>query len=314
MADIDDYLAEDASAEERQAAEQILMGLDSLQLQQKVKRAAAERIRLQNIARRRMAGMIILLALLIGGGLYWRSLQSEPSSETEPERTESLINELEQTPSSPQETESTPVKETVPSNNQQQEEAPGRSTPREEMPPPIPENVPIAQTDPQELTPLPDPLHDAPNTFLRGQNNTTDSVTQARLNALWYTSYPLSGLELGDNLSNIGEALQNRNFTQAFIRVQRAERRQTPSDTLAYLKAYTFLEMGQGDEAARALSELEDIPEDWQDQSDWYQALALLLAGDLDAAQVLVTKITQEGGHSYQREAQKALEVYGWPD
>ncbi|MEL6837613.1 MAG: hypothetical protein AAFP77_31680, partial [Bacteroidota bacterium] len=79
-----------------------------------------------------------------------------------------------------------------------------------------------------------------------------------------------------------------------------------------YLKAYTFLEMGQGDEAARALSELENIPADWQDQSDWYQALALLLAGDLDAAQVLVTEIAQEGGHSYQREAQKALEVYGW--
>ncbi|MEL6660239.1 MAG: hypothetical protein AAFR36_27485, partial [Bacteroidota bacterium] len=308
MANIDDYLAEDASAEERQAAEQVLMGLDSLQLQQKVKRAAAERIRLQNIARRRMAGMIILLALLIGAAVYWRSLRSKTPAEEEPQRTESLTNEPGVPPSTPLETESTPLEENEPATTPPEEE-PGRSESQEPPPPPIPENVPIAQTDPQELTPLPDPLHDAPNTFLRGQNNTTDSVTQARLNALWYTSYPLSGLELGDNLSNIGEALQNRNFTQAFIRVQRAERRQTPSDTLAYLKAYTFLEMGQGDEAARALSELEDIPEDWQDQSDWYQALALLLAGDLDAAQVLVTKITQEGGHSYQREAQKALEV-----
>lgn len=311
MANIDDYLAEDASAEERQAAEQVLMGLDSLQLQQKVKRAAAERIRLQNIARRRMAGMIILLALLIGAAVYWRSLRSKTPAEEEPQRTESLTNEPGVPPSTPLETESTPLEENEPATTPPEEE-PGRSESQEPPPPPIPENVPIAQTDPQELTPLPDPLHDAPNTFLRGQNNTTDSVTQARLNALWYTSYPLSGLELGDNLSNIGEALQNRNFTQAFIRVQRAERRQTPSDTLAYLKAYTFLEMGQGDEAARALSELEDIPEDWQDQSDWYQALALLLAGDLDAAQVLVTKITQEGGHSYQREAQKALEVYAW--
>ncbi|MEL7248593.1 MAG: hypothetical protein AAFO03_09245 [Bacteroidota bacterium] len=311
MANIDDYLAEDASAEERQAAEQVLMGLDSLKLQQKVKRAAAERIRLQNIARRRMAGMIILLALLIGAAVYWRSLRTNTPAKVEPQRTESRTNEPAVTPSTPLETESTPLEENESGTTPPEEES-RREEAQEPPPPPIPENVPIAQSNPQELTPLPDPLHDAPNTFLRGQNNTTDSVSQARLNALWYTSYPLSGLELGDNLANIGEALQDRNFTQAFIRVQRAERRQNPSDTLAYLKAYTFLEMGQGDEAARALSELGDIPADWQDQSDWYQALALLLAGDLEAAQVLVTEIAQENGHTYQREAQKALEVYGW--
>ena len=307
MANIDDYLAEYASAEERSAAEQVLLGLDSLKLQQKVKRAAAERVRLQNIARRRMAGAIILLAILFGGAaLYWRSLQMEPAPAQESERTESLTNETDDPSSAlPPETESTPVEETVPATHPTEEER-RRPEPTEETRPPVPENIPIAQSDPQELAPLPDPLHDAPNTFLRGQTNTTDSVAQARLNALWYTNYPLAGLALGDNLSNIGEALQERNFTQAFIRVQRAERRQEPSDTLAYLKAYTFLEMGQGDEAARTLAELANIPEDWQDQRDWYQALALLLAGDLDAAQVLVAQIAQEEEHAYQREAQKA--------
>ena len=311
MANIDDYLAEDASAEERQAAEQVLMGLDSLRLQEKIKRAAAERVRLQRIARQRIAILVILLAMLLAGGIYWSRSQAKGDTETTSQRTEAPIDET-RTATSPVETETPTLEEQIPATEAPVEEAPV-SQPAEEVPAPPPtQNIPIAQSDPSELSPLPDPLHDAPNTFLRGQSSTTDSAAQQRLNQLWYTSFPLSGLELADNYSNVGEALQDRNFTQAFIRLQRAERRQAASDTLTYLKAYTLLEMGEGTEAARLLAELDDIPTDWQPQQEWYQALAQLLAGELDAAQSLIAQIANQEGHPYQREALKALEVFGW--
>lgn len=309
MENLDDYLAEDASAEERQAAEQVLLGLDTLRLQEKVKRVATERARLRKLARQRITGLILLLTVLLGGTAYWwlnRTVEMKvPPAE-------------QKTDNAPLET--APEPNTVPTEESDDRE-PGLlpteptdipPTPPERVPQRPPDNMPIAEGTPVPGTALPPPPHAAPNTFLRGQTNTSDSLAQQRLNQLWYTAYPLVGLTVSPDYQEIDEALAERSFTRAFIRLQRLERNIAPNDTLTYLKAYTLLEMGEGAEAARLLDELQSPVPIWQAQQEWYKALGNLLAGEAAAAETLLRQIAEIQGHPYQQHALKALNVYEW--
>ena len=307
MENIDDYIDKDASAEERQAAKQVLDGLNALRLQTKVQQVAALRRNRRRTAWRRIFGLLSLLLLLVVGVLYFW-----PKKDSSPPEIESFSSTVEPT-TPPQEQETSPTQE----EEVQQEEPPAEQQParqpaernqRSQQPEPPPQReMPIAQA-----TPLPDPSFPAPSTFLRGQGDATNATAKERLDQLWYTDYPLRGLTPGEDYTRVDEALKARNFTQAFIRLQRTERRLAPNDTLNYLKAYTLLEMGEGAEAARLLAELNDPVASWTQQRDWYQALALLMAGEEGQAQNLIRNIAKNSQHAYQQHAQKAQEVYGW--
>ncbi len=303
MENLDDYLEEGASAEERQAAEQVLAGLDTIRLEEKIKRAAAQRKRLQFIKRVQLVGLILLALLLVSGIYWWTSGDEEAlstqSSTEEPIEEQTPSEESSSTDIAPPPTEEPTEEETPPV----QEEEPQRS-----QTPDIPiENLPIAQADP-----LPDPSYPAPSTFLRGQNNQEDSLAKAQLNQLWYTSYPLTGLELDEAYQAVDAALKERNFTRAFINLQRTERTVALNDTLRYLQIYTLLEMGEGEEAQRILNELEAPAAEWTEQQEWYSALSLLLGQDLDGAKIIIDKIAAEENHAYRQQAEKAKRVYGW--
>lgn len=304
MENLDDYLEEGASAEERQAAEQVLAGLDTIRLEEKIKRAAAQRKRLQLIKRVQLIGLL-LLGLLVAGGVYWWSSAKQEASNSQP----SIEEPIDQEPPAEEEAGATDIAPPPTEEPTEEERTPvPEERPQRSQTPNIPiENMPIAQA-----APLPDPSYPAPSTFLRGQNNEVDSLAKARLNQLWYTSYPLAGLEVAENYQDIDEALKERNFTQAFIRLQRAERTADLNDTLRYLQAYTLLEMGEGAEAQRMLNEIESPAASWTEQQEWYQALSLLLAQDMDGAQNLIRRIAAQEGHAYRQQAEKAIRVYGW--
>ena len=77
MENIDDYIDKDASAEERQAAEQVLDGLNTLRLQNKVQQVAALRRNRRRTAWRRIFGLLSLLLLMVVGVLYfWPKLDN----------------------------------------------------------------------------------------------------------------------------------------------------------------------------------------------------------------------------------------------
>lgn len=307
MENIDDYIDKDASAEERQAAEQVLDGLNTLRLQNKVQQVAALRANRRRNAWRRIFGLLSLLLLLVVGVLYFW-----PKRDSSPPEIESFSSTVDPT-TPPQQQETLPTQEEEiqqeePPAEQQPARQPAEQNQRSQQPePPTQREMPIAQA-----TPLPDPSFPAPSTFLRGQGDAPDATAKERLDQLWYTDYPLRGLTPGEDYASVDEALQERNFTQAFIRLQRAERRLAPNDTLNYLKAYTLLEMGEGAEAARLLSALNNPAASWTQQSDWYRALALLMAGEEAQAQDLINTIASKSQHIYQQHAKKAQQVYGW--
>ena len=114
MENIDDYIDKDASAEERQAAEQVLDGLNTLRLQNKVQQVAALRRNRRRTAWRRIFGLLSLLLLMVVGVLYfWPKLDNSPP---EIESFSSTVD-----PTTPQQEQ-----ETLPTQEEeiQQEEAP----------------------------------------------------------------------------------------------------------------------------------------------------------------------------------------------
>lgn len=294
MEDIRTYLSDDASDEERRAAELLKEGLSALRLQKKVEAVAAERAALERNGRnRRWFGILLLIvAILAAVWLFKKNTtdgQPVPSDDPPPgeEQFAPPSDEIE-------------TLETVP--NEEIPEEPSTPTTAPSPPP----NIPIAQTTPEPG--LPPPAHAAPGTYLRGQSQEQEG--KAKLDQLWYTSYPLEGFTPGERFEEIDQLLRDRTFTTAYVRLQRLERQLASNDSLRYLQAYTLLEMGQGQEAKFFLDEIESAEINALPQLQWYRGLALLLSDDKDAALTIFRELAADSDHPYQQHAKKALELY----
>lgn len=294
MEDVNTYLNEDASDEDRQAAQLLEEGFAAMRLEEKVGAAVTQRQALEQQGRlRRIFGALILLIILVGA--WWWKNQAIEDEIVPPKKTE-LRKEQQEQQQPVEEPEDTPPTEEI--NN----EAP--VTPPNTPPPPP--NIPIAQADPgPSLAP---PPYGAPDTYLRGQNEEKEG--KALLDQLWYTAYPLQGLTPGEQFAQVDELLQERTFPMAYVRLQRLDRQLEASDTLRYLQAYTLLEMGQGQEALLLMDQMEDPPASWAAQMEWYRGLANLLMDDKAAALIIFQELAEQPSHPYQFHAQTALQLY----
>lgn len=290
MEDINKYLNDDASEEERTAVTRLREGFTALRIQDKVKTAAAARAK-QRRRNNAIGLLLLLLTLLIAAWLWFSQGKSVATSLTTEESTE----QNKTLPTAPGLIEEEPALEI-------KEEVPPIETPQREAPVTPPKEIPIARAE------LPPPAYGAPDTYLRGQ--TEQKEGKELLDQLWYTGYPLTGLKPGERYLVIDELLRERTFTTAYVRLQRLDRQVTPNDTLRYLQAYTLLEMGQGAEALTLLDQLEAPPSQWLPQVQWYRGLAALLAGDKTGALGVFREIAGQAKHPYRQQAKKALELY----
>ena len=293
MEDIKTYLSDNASEEERTAAERLREGFSALRIEGKVKAAAAARARAKRQRRNNAIGIfLVFLILSIAIGLWMAKKPAVSTSLTteEPAEPDAI------TPTPPAPAQDQPVIEV------QEEQAPV-ATPQQDVPAsPPPKEIPIAQAE------LPPPLYGAPDTYLRGQSE--ENQDKALLDQLWYTGYPLTGLQASAQYLAVDEHLRARNFTTAYVRLQRLDRQLSPNDTLRYLQGYTLLEMGQGMEALALLDELEQPPASWLPQIEWYRGLAALLVDDKSLALGIFREIAKKIKHPYHLQAKKALRLY----
>ncbi|WP_367388956.1 hypothetical protein [Lewinella sp. LCG006] len=294
MEDIKKYLSDNASEEERTAAERLKEGFSALRIEGKVKAVAAARARAKRQRRNNTIGiLLVLLSLSIAIGIW---MARKPAASTSFTTEEPVEQETTTSPIPPVPAKDQPVIDT------QEKEAPTAS-PQQDVPTsPPPREIPIAQAE------LPPPPYGAPDTYLRGQSE--ENQDKALLDQLWYTGYPLTGLQASAQYLVVDEHLRARNFTTAYVRLQRLDRQLTPNDTLRYLQAYTLLEMGQGMEALALLDELEQPPAAWLPQIEWYRGLAALLADDKTLALGIFREIAKKINHPYQLQAKKALRLY----
>lgn len=298
MEEFKEYIDDSANEEERQAAELIGEGLVALRLRQKVQKAADERKKWQNIKYWLLGGFTLCL---LSSGLYLYGSGGTATKEETPVIDTQLppVEEKEPAVIDP------PQIETIQEEPETPEENPRQETPAQ-MPPPA--DLPIAQATPS--TTLPPPAYGAPATYLRGQS--TEEQDKTLLNQLWYTNYPLTGLTIDEKLEEVNSFLQERKFPLAYVGLQRLTRQAESalSDTLIYLQAYTLMEMGQGKEANQLLDQLDQAPDEWQTQINWYRGLSHLLADQKEEALVIFKAIAKQEDHPYYLQAKKSIELY----
>lgn len=300
MEELEDYIDEGMSPEERQAAEEVMEGLAMLRRQEAVQAAASERARLR---RRPWRWWLVSLLLILGSVSYILWNKDRPSTSTSDTSITEPREEMDQSPSPPT-GQGTP---TAAEEKASEEENESRTpiTPEQDSPPPPPPPVnegPIARAN------IPPPAFPAPASFTRG-SATDERLDKALLDQVWYTEYPLQDVVLDSSYIAIDGLLRERAFPRAYVGLQRMEREGNRSDTLLYLQGYTLLEMGQGGVAFTRFSQIENPPPAWQQQLDWYRALSLLFDQQYEAALVNFKAISQEPAHHYFREARKAIRL-----
>ncbi len=161
----------------------------------------------------------------------------------------------------------------------------------------------IAENKPSTLLP---PLYPAPN--VRGQGSENEAWTQL-LDKVWYTDYPPTGLILEDKWTETHQLLVSRDFTKAYVRLQKLEKTLAENDTLRYLKGYCLIELGEGAEALTYYQGLEQRHPEWADQLEWYRGLGTLLAGERAKALVLFKEIAGQSKHPYRKESERAVQL-----
>jgi tetratricopeptide (TPR) repeat protein len=151
----------------------------------------------------------------------------------------------------------------------------------------------------------------APATQLRSLNGSAEDAKALKmlLDQLWYTDYPIPGLQPTGAFAETDQLLNRREFTTAYARLDRLERKLPDNDTLRYLKGYCLLELGQGAEALAYLEPLQGRVAAWNAPLDWYQALGLLQSGQQDKARAAFRRIAAQNGHPFQAYGKKGLEV-----
>ncbi len=279
MEDLKQYLSNDADEQERAAAEKIRAGLSGLRLEAKVAAVAAERQAW--LRRRSWQRLTVVLATLVvlAGAVF-------------------LFFREKETPVLPPPTQIQPSQE--PGNQQNiVPETPDEITPGSRK------SVPMASN--QSPQGLPDSRYPAPN--IRGENSEEDKAWQTRLNQIWYTDYPPNGLVVTDTFKKADQLLRARDFTSAYVQLQRLERNLPANDTLRFLKGYCLLEMGEGTEALTYFEKLEQRHPDWEMQLQWYRGLGLLLTGDQQKALIIFKDISSVARHTYQQQSKRAIQL-----
>lgn len=272
MEDFKQYLSEDLEDEERTAAEQIRTGLEGLRLERKVTEVAAER---RALLRQRFRMRIVVAALLVvtGGGamlFFWKKdlpAQQQPRVPVPDPDNAPPMNPESVSPTPPGNTKNTPVVENRPAKD------------------------------------LPEPRFSAP--VLRGAGS-EDPARKALLNKIWYTDYPPTGFAASGHFEKADELLKNRDFTGAYVQLQRLERSLPANDTLRFMKGYCLLELGEGAEALAYFDGMDLRQPAWKMQVEWYRGLGALLTGDSKKALTTFRKIGDTPGHAYRKQGKKA--------
>ncbi len=275
MEDYKQYLSNNADEDERRAAAQVMEGLSELRLESKVREVAIERQALRRRGFWQRIFVYLVALALVAGAAYW-FLESKQT-------TAPLPIPQQQQPIAP------PTDPGVPTEKPQDKK----------------ESTPIAQISPSER--LPNPRYTAPDvTMIRGDEETNKAL-KALLDQIWYTDYPLKGLKAGTSFQQADESLKKRDFTAAYLELERLESQNAQNDTLRYLKGYCLLEMAEGNEALAYFDPLQGRHAVWEPQLQWYRALAMLLADKRMEALVLFKQIAAQPKHPYRRQAERTV-------
>jgi hypothetical protein len=278
MEDFNQYLNTDSPQETRDAAQKVKEGLTALRIEEKVKAAAAERASLHRKSIWRWIFTAAVLVVMTGAVLlFWRI--SAPKT----------LPAIETTPGTP------PQQEAI-------EPQPLPTTPPPQKQTTTPPSSPMAQAEPAP------PRYAAPQVMLRGDDTNTNA-TQLLLNQIWYTDYPLKNRSAGGVFTESDQLLKARNFADAYIQLQRLERKMPQNDTLRYLKGYCLMELGQGNEALPYLESLQGHVPAWDAQLEWYRGLSLLQSGKKEAALSLFKQIANRGQPPYNAFGKKAVKI-----
>ena len=275
MEEHNQYLNDDADEAERRAAEQVMEGLAGLRLEAKLGQVAAERAALHRRIFWRRLFIAMVALVLVAGAAYLFFGKKEivaPPPPVQPQQEQGPVP-------------STPAPSLEKTDNKKT-------------------NEPIAQLRPAER--LPNPRYPAPEvTMIRGDADENKAL-KSLLDQIWYTAYPLSGLNAGNSFTKADESLKKRDFTAAYLELNRLEGQMAQTDTLHYLKGYCLLEMGEGQEALTYFDPLQGRQAAWEPQLQWYRGLALLLAAEREKALALFKQLAARSNHPYRRQAEKA--------
>ncbi|MCC6461466.1 MAG: tetratricopeptide repeat protein [Saprospiraceae bacterium] len=278
MEDVHKYLNDDGSPVDPESVQQVMEGLAMLRIEEKVAAVAAQRAALRR--KRILRGLLLgaLLAALVAA--IWLVFTQSASDTPAPASSPSPV----QPPAAPPDVTPSP--------------APPASKPRQ----------PIAQAPASRL---PDPRYPAPATQLRSLSGSAEDAKALKilLDQLWYTDYPIPGLQPTGAFAETDQLLSRREFTTAYARLDRLERKLPDNDTLRYLKGYCLLELGQGAEALAYLESLQGRVAAWDAPLDWYQALGLLQSGQQDKARAAFRRIAAQNGHPFQAYGKKGVEL-----
>lgn len=297
MEDYEQYLSNNAEDDERRAAAQVMEGLASLRLENKLREVAAE----QAAQHRRTFWRRILFTLAALAFLAAVAYSFFDTNEATPAAPPSE----KQAPNAP-----APRKEQTPEQDKLEkprEKPPiAQIKPKEEVPvPPDPIFPTFALQD--EL--IPEPLHAAPDLVaVRGENEANIAL-KALLDRLWYVDYPLLGLDISKAFPSIDEKLKKRDFTTAYLELEQLGNTLLANDTLHALQAYCLLQTGEGQEALLHFDQVQNRQLAWEPQLEWYRGLALLLADKKPEALAQFTTIAANPGHPYRRQARKAMKL-----
>jgi hypothetical protein len=280
MEDYKQYLNDNAEDAEQRAAQQVMEGLERLRLEAKVREVAAERATLQRRAFwQRLFFSSIALALFAGAVYFMYVEMGLTQQPTQP-----------QVPSQQQ---SAPVP-TLQEQSQPQKQQNDKTT-----------SQPIAKISTDER--LPNSSTTAPNmSGVRGGGD-PNKPSEARLKEMWYTNYPLTGVNISPNFIKADESLKTGDFKGAYMALMELESELTDNDTLRYLQGYCLLVLGQGDGALSLLDRVQGKHQTWEPQLQWYRGLAMLMADEEQGALEVFKKIAADPKHRYYKKALEAL-------
>ena len=277
MEDYKQYLSEGADDRERDAAKQLLEGLSGLRLEKKVAEVAAERRAW--LRRRFWARVAFLAALVVIAGVAFLFFRENGRDKTPKMEQPVLLQPI--------------ANDTQPNVSPQKPTVEGKKG-----------NGPIAQNDVPKR--LPSPHYSSPN--IRGENN-EDKAGKALRDKVWYTEYPPMEMEFSENFGKADKLLKSRDFSNAYVQLQRLERKLPENDTLRFLKGYCLMEMGEGAEALAYFAELESNQPSWESRLQWYRGLSQLLTGDQEKALLVFREIASNPSHPFLEQSNKAIRL-----
>jgi hypothetical protein len=278
MEDHRQYLSNNADEDEHRAARQVMEGLAGLRLEAKLKEVAAERQLLERRALWRRIFIALIALALVAGAIYFVVDKKETPAAPNP-----VPSQLEQPAYPPVNTPNNPVDNSL-------------EQPR-----------PMAQLTPGER--LPNPRSPAPEPAMTRGSGGTQQVPQTLLHQIWYTDYPLKGVETVGPLAEADALLKKRDFMGAYLALEQISGPTAANDTTRYLKGYCMLELGESTEALVYFDALQGRHSTWEPQLQWYRGLALLLDNKAQKALALFQQCAQQPRHPYQRQARKAVEL-----